>query len=215
MREDPLTPAQRAILEKLRDREIAGAFYLGGGSALALRLRHRRSLDHDFFSQEPFQPSRLASSLAGTFPSSRVLQIAPGTLSLEIEATKAGFYHYPYPLLEKPERVDDLFPVASLLDLALMKLTAIGDRGARKDFIDLFAILRAGVPLERVFESLPRKFPGVKYQAYHFLKALSYFEDAREEPLEIIGSLPSWEEIQEFFRAEVRRLSPRTQGRWM
>ncbi len=111
--------------------EIAKAFY-------------SRSLDYDFFSPEPFQPSALAASLAGVFASSRVLEMAPGTLTLEIEATKAAFFHYPNPLLEEPERVDGLFPVAGLLDLALMKLAAIGDRGSRKDFTDLFAILRAG-----------------------------------------------------------------------
>ena len=209
MREDPITPAQRKLLEALRGKEAVRGFYLAGGSALALRLRHRRSFDHDFFRQAPFRPTDLAARIAEIQGPVTPLQVEKGTLTLKNAAgVKASFFEYPYPLLEPLEDVEGLFPTASLLDIALMKLTAIADRGARKDFIDLHAILSAGLFLAEVFSRLPDKFPGANYQRYHFLKALTYFDDAVEEPLMLLGPRPGWDEIKDFFRMEVAKLRP-------
>lgn len=101
---------------------------------------------------------------------------APDPCSLEAVARKTGGLVLPDPLtpaqrqvlaklkgqdaVQGFEAVEGLFPCASLLDIALMKLTAIADRGARKDFIDLYAILRSGIALKDVLAELPRKFPG-------------------------------------------------------
>ncbi|MBI4603990.1 MAG: nucleotidyl transferase AbiEii/AbiGii toxin family protein [Planctomycetes bacterium] len=215
MREDPLTPAQRRLLARLKGQEATRGFYLAGGSGLALRLGHRRSVDHDFFTPDPFAPTDLQARLAALLGSLKPMQVEKGTLTVQVKevgkdvgSVKASFFHYPYPLLGALEEVGGLFPTASLLDVALMKLTAIADRGARKDFIDLHAILQTGLRLKDVFEALPRKFPGVSYQRYHFLKALTYFEDAKEEPLQLLRPGPSWDEIQGFFRREVAGLSP-------
>jgi hypothetical protein len=84
-----------------------------------------------------------------------------------------------------------------------MKLTAIADRGARKDFLDLYAIMKSGLTLKEILAALPKKFPGVNYQKYHFLKALTFFDDAGDEPLKILSIEESWEDIQEYFRREV------------
>ena len=207
MRQDPLTPAQRKLLEKLKGQKAAEGFYLAGGSALALALEHRRSADHDFFRRETFEPTRLRADLAETCGALKPLQIEKGTLTVEAEGVKASFFHYPYPLLKPLIEREGLFPMASLLDIALMKLTAIADRGVRKDFIDLHAILHAGATLDEVFAALPGKFPGANYQRYHFLKALTYFEDAKEEPLVFLGKPPDWEEIMAFFRREATRVA--------
>jgi hypothetical protein len=181
-------------------------FYLAGGSGLALRLGHRRSLDHDFFRLEPFRPTELQDGLARVCGPVTPLRIEKGTLSVEVWNAKASFFHYPYPLIEPAEALDGLFPTAGLRDIGLMKLTAIADRGLKKDFIDLYAILHSGIGLEELLELLPQKFPGVRYQRYHFLKALTWFQDAGDEPLQLLDFRASWEEVQEFFRAEVTRL---------
>jgi hypothetical protein len=208
VREDPITPAQRKLLEALRGKEAVRGFYLAGGSALALRLRHRRSLDHDFFRQAPFRPTDLAARIAEIHGPVTPLQVGKGTLTVEASGVKASFFEYPYPLLEPLEDVDGLFPTASLLDIALMKLTAIADRGARKDFIDLHAILSAGLDLHELLSRLGEKFPGASYQRYHFLKALTYFDDAVEEPLMLLALGAGWEEIKDFFRREVGKIHP-------
>ena len=208
MRGDPLTPAQRRFLETLRGSEAAEGFYLAGGSALALTLRHRTSLDHDLFRRDSFLPTVLRERLVETFGAVIPLQLATGTLTLEVQEVRASFFHYPYPLLKPLEDPQGLFPVASLLDIAVMKLAAIADRGARKDFLDLHAILKSGITLAAVLEAVPAKFPGAEYQRYHFLKALVYFEDAKEEELLFLESQPKWEDVKTFFRTEAARLSP-------
>jgi len=131
-----------------------------------------------------------------------------GTLTIQVRGTKASFFHYSYPLLRPLEVVQGLFPTASLLDIALMKLTAIADRGTRKDFFDLYTILQSGISLKEIIKSLPEKFPGTNYQLYHFLKALTYFKDARDEPLYLLGKGDDWEKIQAFFREQVLGISP-------
>jgi hypothetical protein len=208
VREDPLTPAQRHFLETLKGREALRGFYLAGGSSLAVRLGHRQSLDHDFFRAEPFAPAALEARLCEVLGPVTPLQLEKGTLTIQAGQVKASFFEYPYPLVAPIDDGGGLFPMASLLDVALMKLTAIADRGARKDFIDLYAILQSGLRLTEVLESLPLKFPGANYQRYHFLKALTYFEDARDERLRLLPPCPSWEEVQAFFRREVAGLSP-------
>jgi len=112
--------------------------------------------------------------------------------------------------LTPPQRrfLETLKGSESLLDIAVMKLLAIADRGARRDFIDIHAILGSGFTLESVLDALPAKFPGADYQRYHFLKALVYFEDAREEELLFLGPPPDWDEVKAFFRREAARLSP-------
>ncbi len=208
MQRDPLTPSQREFLEKLRSQETGKDFYLAGGSGLALHLQHRQSLDHDFFTQKFFLPTDLQKELSEIFGPVVPLQIEKGTLSIQAGDTKASFFHYSYPLLRPLEMVQDLFPTASLLDIALMKLTAIADRGLRKDFVDLYAILQAGISLEEIIQSLPAKFPGTNYQMYHFLKALTYFEDAKAEPLHLLKRVDDWGKIQAFFRNQVAKISP-------
>jgi hypothetical protein len=81
----------------------------------------------------------------------------------------------------------------SLLDMAVMKLLPIADCGARRDFLDLHAILTSGVTLDAVLDALPARFPGAEYQRYPFLKALVYFDDAKEEELVFLSPAPDWE----------------------
>jgi hypothetical protein len=77
------------------------------------------------------------------------LKLEKGTLTAEAGKIKASFFHYPYPLVRPVQAAEGLAPLASLLEIALMKLTAIADRGARKDFVDLVFILRSGVTSKR------------------------------------------------------------------
>lgn len=199
----PLTPAQERYLESLKGLRAVAGFYLAGGSGLALRLKHRQSLDHDFFTPKAFQPQTLLARLPKLSPRMKVLSREAGTLTVSAGGVKASFFRYPYPLLERTELVAGKFPVASLRDIGLMKLTAILDRGARKDFVDLYHILSAGLSLESLLDDLPRKFPGIEYPKYVFLKALVYFADADAEPLVLLKPTPSWKKLQEHFRAEV------------
>lgn len=87
-----------------------------------------------------------------------------------------------------------------------MKLSAIAGRGSRKDFIDLFAICQKVEPLEQLFVHFEQKFQDVRYDRYHLLRSLTFFEDAEEEALPEMLYSVRWEEVRQFFREEVRRL---------
>ena len=73
--------------------------------------------------------------------------------------------------------------VADPSDIAVMKIVAIGGRGSRKDFVDLFYMLRSGIALDVMFEMLRKRFRGIDYNEYHLRKSLVYFADAESEPM--------------------------------
>lgn len=193
---EAITAAVAGVLESLERQGSLSGFYLAGGTALALHLGHRRSLDLDFFTSEPFEESALLQRLDGFSLAAR----DPQTLRGEIGGTKVSFLGYEYPVL---------FPQASFLgvavadprDIACMKISAITSQGARRDFIDLFAAARLhGLPeLLRLFQ---QKYARVNYNRVHVLKSLTYFENAEKEPApEMLEPIP-WPEVKGYFLRE-------------
>ena len=88
-----------------------------------------------------------------------------------------------------------------------MKAIAIGGRGSRKDFVDLYFFLQAGGSLDGILSLVRRRFQDVDYNEYHLLKSLVYFEDAESEPMPKMIRDVEWETIRGAIVAEVRRLS--------
>lgn len=97
--------------------------------------------------------------------------------------------------------------MSSVGDIAVMKVVAIGGRGSRKDFVDLYFYLRSGATLDGVFTLLERRFAGLDYNEYHLLKSLAYFEDAESEPMPNMIRDVEWAEIRDTLESEVLRLS--------
>ena len=91
-------------------------------------------------------------------------------------------------------------------DMALMKLVAISGRGSRKDFADLYTILRDPPSLPDYFELLPRKYDPSRLNTYHILKSLTYFEDAETEPMPRMCVPFDWQECKDFFVREARAI---------
>jgi hypothetical protein len=96
--------------------------------------------------------------------------------------------------------------VADIRDIALMKLIAISGRGCRKDFVDLFTIVRIGVALQDLLGLLPKKYGAGRVNAYHILKSLTYFEDAEKEPMPVMLEPLNWKECKAFFTREAHSL---------
>jgi hypothetical protein len=92
-------------------------------------------------------------------------------------------------------------------DIAVMKVIAIGGRGSRKDFIDLFFYLRSGGSLEAVFEMVHRRFAAIDFNEYHLLRSLTFFEDAETEPIPRMLRRVAWRDVTQTLICEVRRLS--------
>ena len=193
-----ISPAAQSLLSNLGIASLSSSFYLAGGTGLALRFGHRRSVDFDFFSRETFNEETLLTLLKEYSPS--VLSRAPSTLHLLLLDIKVSFIGYPYPLLFPTDRFSGV-DVADARDIACMKLSAVASRGTRRDFVDLYLAARA-YSLGEILSLFARKYAGIEYSRLHLLKSLTYFEDAEADPpLEMVTEI-AWADVKEFFTRE-------------
>jgi hypothetical protein len=175
--------------------------YLAGGVAIAARLHHRTSRDLDWFVTES-DPLALADALGAA--GARIVSRADGTLYVELAGVPVSIIRYTYPLLEPTEALLGV-RVASLEDLACMKLSAIASRGKARDFWDLHEILtHTGRTLEGLLEAYRRKY--AQHDVGHVVRSLVYFGDAEAEPLPSGLSPGRWDDIQRDLRARVLAL---------
>lgn len=184
---------------------LAPRFYLAGGTAVALHLGHRLSHDLDFFTPERSFPTHLPRQELGHRGRLAVTQEDAGTFLGILNGVRISFFIYPYSLLETPTELEGI-QVASLPDLAAMKLDAISSRGKKRDFIDLYQICQATFSLEQALRHFERKYAGVNYSMVHLLKSLAYFEDAEDDPTPQMLTPLEWADVRRFFEVEVRRL---------
>ena len=206
MHEKVLPGASReilAVLESLDDPLLQG-WTLAGGTGLALQLGHRVSDDFDFFRTDRFDNRRLFDILqkAGDV---ETLQDERDTFTAIVGLTKLSFFRIADPFLFSgiPYR---FFCLADLRDISLMKLIAIAGRGSRKDFLDLYTVLRGGLSIEQLFEWLPERYGQGRFNTYHILKSLTYFEDADREPMPRMLEPFDWKECKAFFVREAHAI---------
>lgn len=192
----------------IRQSAALKGFYLAGGTACAIQLGHRISVDLDFFQEAQFQADQLARQLALEGITLAAEEVRPGTVKGLLARTAVSFFHYPYPLLSAPI-VWEGIRLASLIDIGLMKITAIASRGAKKDFVDLSSILQHLGP-QTVFARFSEKYPIERLDPYHYLRSLTYFEDAETEPDPRMLAPWSWEETKDYFKTVIKewRLLP-------
>jgi len=176
--------------EPLRD------FFLVGGTALALRLGHRESVDLDLFTLETFDAEKLANSLAQELPTERVYH-EPDTIRAVISGVKVDLLLHAYPLISQVELIDGI-RVASLPDLAAMKLNAVSGRGLRKDFWDIAAMLRS-YGLKDMLGFYREKYRSG--DVWHLIRALDYFEDAEQDTTLVRSIWPyEWGEVKRIIK---------------
>ncbi len=206
MHPEILAPDTATAFAALKYAAWMTSFYLAGGTAVALHLGHRQSVDLDFFSSTPFSTQTLRQQVmqCGDF---RLEQEGPGTLHGMLCGAKVSFLEYPYPCLEPPVLHDGLH-IASLQDLACMKLDTIGSRGKKRDFIDLHAILATGVTLPTVFQWFATKYQALQYNQMHLIKSLTYFQDAEFDPSPVLLHPVEWIDIKQYFQHAVRAMVP-------
>ncbi len=198
------TSAQR-IFARLGREPSVRPFYLAGGSACALQLGHRISVDLDFFAPEMYEPARLVSRLE-KIGKVTIQQQSRGTFVGLLAETQISFFYYGYPLLQSPTDFRGV-RIASLLDIALMKITAISQRGRKRDFVDLFFICKEErVALNDLLRRIPEKYPSLSYPSYHLLRALTYFDDAEKDPAPKMLARLNWRQVKNFFEKQVREL---------
>ena len=181
-----LAPNTRRTFDALATLPMLSEFYLAGGTALALQLGHRISYDLDFFSTSNALGMAERSALAR-----RLQKITPTTIKSEqdeqlyatIMGVEVSFVYQHRPLLFPLTEVNGL-RLAQATDIGLMKLSAIKDRGTRRDFVDLYC-LRKIAPLKTLFELLPQKYSDRPDFTVHLAYALQYFVDAENDTREL------------------------------
>ena len=202
-RREVITEAVERALGDLHRQSLLSRFYLAGGTGLALRLGHRRSVDLDFFTAEAFDQEAFlqnAQHLAGF----SVVAKSDQTLHAHVGGTKVSFLSYTYPVLFPFEIFLDV-RVADPRDIACMKISAIAGRGAKRDFIDLYAVSQQ-YGLASLLELFRNKFAQANYSMVHVLKSLTYFEEAEKDPTPDMLAAGSWEDVKRFFVREAPRL---------
>lgn len=178
-----ISQAQRAALARLRPIAAELGLHLVGGTAIAVHLQHRRSLDIDLFSLAPgLDLERVRRELVATIRETRILEVSEVVLRAVVDTTPVDIVAYPYAPLQPPTPGPLGMPVASLVDLAAMKLAAIARRGIRRDFWDLHAIIESGATtLELALAAYAEKFGTAEPDLYPVLRSLTYFDDADRE----------------------------------
>lgn len=200
-----LTKTAENALAVLGKSGLMSDAYLAGGSALALYFGHRHSEDFDFFSPNSFNPAVLCANLKkiGNFKESLVKGI---TLLGDFNRVKFSYFEYDYPLIA--ETSDYLgIRVADPKDIAAMKLAAVMDRGTRRDFVDLYTLVKRGVILENMFSYYDQKYHWLESNLFSLIKALQYFDEADSGEMPRMIEKYSWEEIKIFFVSESQRLA--------
>lgn len=204
-RKSVLAAAQRRALARLSALPIAQQLYLAGGTAVALHLDHRRSLDLDFFSRgDNLDLERARREITDAGARVEVIAQSDATLHLRLEGADVDIVRYRYPLLEPPSPIEGV-TVAGLRDLAAMKLAAIAKRGLRRDFWDIHEMLTSqAVSPREVFDDYRTKFQTSEADTYHVLRALVWFEDAEGEPVMPRGlTARRWRRIRAYFETNI------------
>jgi hypothetical protein len=163
-------------------------FYLAGGTAVAVHLHHRQSLDLDLFSVSgDVDLAALAEAVRVAVPDLQVISMTDAALRVRVGEVPVDIVRYPYAPLDAPVPGPEEFPTAGVRDLAAMKLAAIARRGLRRDFWDLFALAEGGLSLRDAAGAYVAKFGVTEADLYHVLRSLTYFEDAEKDPVYLRG----------------------------
>jgi predicted nucleotidyltransferase component of viral defense system len=203
----------RELLRWAGRQDFMPPFYLAGGTALALQIGHRKSVDLDFFSEtdEVHERTRQRIIRAATKRNSQVIENVDGNLVLLVDDVHVGFFSYGYKLLEPLVKMENV-NVASMLDIGLMKLDAVIGRGSRKDFFDLYVIVKQ-YPLEELLQAGQRKYSASRDFALMAVESFVLFENAeRDVPLELIIDV-TWEEVRQFFIESAKLLGKKWFGK--
>jgi predicted nucleotidyltransferase component of viral defense system len=188
-----------AILKSLMQMETLDCFNLAGGTALALHYGHRISVDLDFFTEKEFLCDDLLSDIESNFEVKIQRKQRKNQMTLFLSnhgfpetEVKVDFLRYPYKLIDQIISVDGL-RLLSPKDIAPMKLSAISNRGAKKDFFDLYKLLEE-YTLQDLLNLFTLKYPNISH--FMVLKSLTYFEDVENDFDPILLENVSWNEVK-------------------
>ena len=203
MFEETLVKGTKDILALLGRSTILQDAYLAGGTALALQLGHRISVDFDFFTPNEFAPKTFSAELSklGSFDEE---QANKGTVLGKFDGISFSLFVYKYPLIFPALKYLGL-NIADIRDIAAMKIDAISTRGAKRDFVDLYFIWKSGYQLAELLNFYEKKYGKLASNIIHIQKSLVYFDDAESDEMPRMLKVVTWEQVKKYFEDEVRR----------
>lgn len=185
------------------------SYYLSGGTALAIQIGHRISVDFDFFSDKKI-PGTLFLQVKKTLPEN--IDIKPSVnnseeLTVFANDTKVTFLYYPFPLIDPLTNLNGL-KLPTLQELAAMKAYTIGRRGEYKDYVDLYYLLsEKHTSLKEILESARRKYKN-DFNDRLFLEQLIYLDDINMIEIKLLKQDHlTKEQMKEFFEGQIKNLT--------
>ena len=179
------------LLKRLLAIPYFSNLYLAGGTSLALQIGHRKSIDLDLFGTIDADDI----SIAKTLNSLGNIQLIKKTTNIQIyivNGVKVDIVNYHYPWIQ-PACKEDQLRLAGKKDIAAMKLAAITGRGSRKDFIDIYFLLKE-FNLQEMLSFYDEKYHDGS--SFLVLKSLTYFDDAEIDPQPYMLKKTDWEQIK-------------------
>jgi hypothetical protein len=162
------------------------SFYLVGGTAIALHVGHRRSIDFDLFTAKRLNKSRVRQKVFELPYSKKTLFDDVDQSHFYINEVKTTFFYYPYPV-KHPEMLDGVISMPSLLSLSAMKAFALGRRAKWKDYVDLYFMLKGYISIKDIAMEAERIF-GQLFSEKLFREQLAFHKDIDySEPVEYMS----------------------------
>jgi len=201
---EAVKPATLGLLNEIVLFPELNNFFLVGGTALALQIGHRLSIDLDFFTNYDFDIEIIEELLQNKYQNCKTLvKVANSTLIMSINEIKVDFIKYRYPIIDEI-LVHDNIKMFGKKDIAAMKLSAISQRGEKKDFYDLYYLLN-----DYSFNEMLLFF-SMKYkqtELIHIIKSITYFDDADTSfEVQSLKSL-NWDKVKNKISTEARKIS--------
>lgn len=178
--------------------------YLVGGTAIALQIGHRRSIDFDLFTNQNIKLKRISRVLAESdFPDFHTIYQDKDQMHLIINNVKLTFFNYPYEITAGI-KFEDIIKMPTLLDLAAMKALALGGRAKWKDYVDLYFLFKNYFTVEQVSAKAVELFKG-RFNAKLFREQLSFYDDVNYE--EKVFYMPDFERSDEEIKAFLTKVA--------
>ncbi|OHA00932.1 MAG: hypothetical protein A3C07_00815 [Candidatus Sungbacteria bacterium RIFCSPHIGHO2_02_FULL_47_11] len=168
-----LTEEQVNLLPLVR--RFSKKFFLVGGTAMALHIGHRRSMDFDLFSSKGFRNTKIKRTISRMKKVERVFKDEGGQYTISIGGIRFTFFQYPF-AISAPKRLDGVITLPDMLTLAAMKAYALGHRAKWKDYVDLYFVMKENHGPDEIIKRAKHIF-GREFNERIFRVQLAYFRD--------------------------------------
>lgn len=201
-----LSEKQKQIIEKLGFLKTFSC-YLAGGTSLAIQIGHRTSLDLDFYTNRKFENTELVRVILKELQKTKLMNDQPeGTLQGDIAGVRFSLLYYDYPLVHPLIHFPPI-KLASLEDIAAMKIAAIIQRAKQRDFFDIYYLIQK-LSMEVIIKSTYQKYPWYEENNQIIFKSLTYFEEADKDEeiksINIYNRQTNWKKVKDTLSQEVR-----------